>query len=491
MEVSITKMDVISNDTLKSLIAVELVTILDVREHYEYQKGHIPGSLWIPFSCLTDCAGFFAIDTPLIIICNTENRSAAACRFLESEGFTELAYAIPGMKYWDGELEVEQCPPLERGTSDKKGVYLDYAATTPVDPKVASAVWWWLAKEFGNPSSVHLHGRKGKEAISKSRQQVACIIGSRDDEIIFTSGGTEADNTALWGVLRASGRKRLITSAIEHSAILENIKPLKDAGFQVTVLPVDTYGMVSATELASALSNDVGLVSIMFANNEVGTIQPVQQLAELTHRFGAYFHTDAVQGVGVCPINVDELQIDVLSLSGHKFYGPKGVGALYLRQGTPFSPCLVGGGQESQKRAGTENVSGIVGLGVACHLAHQRLGEAQGIKRLRDYLEEGLKSMCDVIIYGHPTQRLPGNLCISIPNYSGHQAVLDLDLAGISCSSGSACHGGKPSHVLQAMGVSETKAKTAIRFSLGRKTTETEIESVVEELGRLFRKYIY
>ncbi len=484
-------MQVISNQKLKDLLAQDLVTILDVREHYEYQQGHIPESLWIPLNCITDCLDFFALDTPIVVICNTENRSAAACRFLAEAGFTHLSYAIPGMKHWDGNLVREDCPPLERGEIIKSQIYLDHAATTPVDPQVMSAMWWWLAQEFGNPSSTHLRGRKAKEALTKSRQQVACLLGSRENEIVFTSGGTEADSMALWGILGASSakRRRLITSAIEHSAILENIKPLKRAGYDVTVLSVNNEGRVSPSVVRDALDTDVALVSIMYANNEVGTIEPIVELAKLAHDYGAYFHCDAVQAGGVCPLNVDELGVDALSLSAHKFYGPKGVGALYIRQEVPFVPTLFGGGQEGGYRAGTENIPGIVGFGVACRLAIQRLSQVGVLTQLRDYFLSELANIPGVCIYGSVEHRLPNNCYIGIPHGTGFQAVLDLDMAGIACSSGSACHGSRPSHVLQAMGVSMQAAEQGLRFSLGWKTTQTQVDQTLYELKRLLKKY--
>ncbi|NLM25868.1 MAG: aminotransferase class V-fold PLP-dependent enzyme [Firmicutes bacterium] len=480
-------MQIITNDELKYLLQITDLILLDVREHYEYEQGHIPGALWFPLNRIGELASFWSFDTKLVVICNTENRSAAACRYLKSHGFKNLFYVVPGMKAWDGPLTTAGCPMLTRGTNSIKQVYFDHAATTPVDPQVASAMWWYLTQEFGNPSSAYYYGRRSKEALFKARHQVAQLIGANEQEIIFTSGGTEADNTALWGILKAlpPERRVLITSAIEHAAILNNIPALEKAGYRVIVLPVTDTGLVEPEVLEQALSSKVGLVSIMYANNEVGTIQPIAELVKLAHQVGAYFHTDAVQAVGLCSIDVNQLQVDALSLSAHKIYGPKGVGALYLRDGTPYLPFIYGGAQENQRRAGTENVAGIVGLGVACQRICQQLKNVEYLKELRDYLEDSLKLLSGVTIHGHPTQRLPNNCCFSISDYSGQDLVLDLDVYGIACSSGSACQGKQPSHVLQAIHVPEKQIKQAIRISLGWSNTREEIDYFISVLKEL------
>lgn len=480
-------MQILTNQELKEMLKTSDLTLLDVREQYEYEQGHIPGALWLPLNRIGELLSFWSYDTRIAVICNTENRSAAACRYLKSKGFMSLYYVIPGMQTWDGKLTTGGCPPLNQGTSVVKQVYFDHAATTPLHSKVASAMWWWLSQEFGNPSSAYLYGRRSKEALFKARHQVARLIGAQDEEIIFTSGGTESDNAALWGILRSlpSGRNKLVTSAIEHAAILRNIEPLNKAGFQVEVLPVDNYGRVKPEILLKSLDDQVGLVSIMYANNEVGTIQPIPDLVEIAHSKGALFHTDAVQAVGLCPIDVTSLGVDALSLSAHKIYGAKGVGALYIRQGTPFSPYILGGEQEYGLRGGTENTAGIVGLGVACQTTCEKLKNVNYLRDLRDYLETKLLTIDGTTIYGDPNARLVNNCCFSIRHYTGKNLILDLDLKGIACSSGSACQGKNPSHVLQAMGVPLDQVKQAIRVSLGWGNTKEEVDyfiSVLQEL---------
>lgn len=370
---------------------------------------------------------------------------------------------------------------------ESEKVYLDHAAATPVDPQVVSVMCHWLTDGYGNPSSSHSLGRLSRNAIQRARHQVAELIGALDSEIIFTSSGTESDNMALCGVLAAApkSRKRLITSAIEHSAILSNINRLESAGYKVTLLPVDNLGRVACKDLEQALDNDVSLVSIMYANNEVGTIQDIKRHVDIVKPYKALFHTDAVQAVGLLPIDVNELGVDLLSLSAHKIYGPKGMGALYIRQGVLIKPLLVGGGQEFNLRAGTENVPAIVGLGEAAELARQRLKYVDRLKKLRDYLQQELNRIPGIIFYGDPDNKLPNHCCFSISGYKGANLVAALDLIGFYCSSGSACHGLKPSHVLQAMGVAQDHYNQAIRVTLGWSNTIEQIQrfsAVIQDL---------
>lgn len=365
-------------------------------------------------------------------------------------------------------------------------VYLDHAATTPVHPEVAEAMARCLAETFGNPSSIHGFGREARKAVEQAREQVAALIGARSQEIVFTSGGTEADNLAILGAARARRDRgsHLITSAVEHHAVLHACDHLaKREGFRVTVLPVDRAGRVDPDDLRRAMTPETVLVSIMLANNEVGTIQPVRELAAVAREGGALFHTDAVQGAGQIPVNVDELGVDLLSLSAHKFYGPKGVGALYVRRGTRLAPLMHGGGQERRLRPGTQNVPGIVGLGRAAELAGREMEErVRHAQRLRDRLQAGLlERIPDVAVNGHPERRLPGILNVSIRGLEGESILLNLDLKGIAASSGSACAAGstEPSHVLRAMGLEPALLHGALRFGFGRGNTEEDVDRVL------------
>lgn len=482
-----TNMEVITNEQLHEKIASGSAIIVDVREKYEFEWGHIPGAVWVPLSDIETVTAFWALDAPIVIICNSENRSQAACRFLEREGFINVSYAVPGMQRWEGELVRSDCPEIERGRLCEGLVYLDHAATTPTAPEVASAVWWWLTQGYGNPSSTHLLGRISRDLLNRVRHQVASLIGAEDHEIIFTSGGTESNNMALWGALQAAPpeRRRLITSAIEHPSILSNIEYLQKLGYQVTKLPVDDLGRVSYHELVQALDHDTALVSIMYANNEVGTIQDIKRFAAVCKQFGALFHTDAVQAVGVCPLNVNDLGVDLLSISAHKIYGPKGVGALYIRSGTKIEPLLKGGGQEFALRSGTENIPGIVGFGAASALACRRLNQVTQLEGLRNELQSQLESVPGIRFYGDPSSRLPHILCFSVEGYLGSNLVLDLDLKGFCCSSGSACKGQKPSHVLAAMGVPLKQARQAVRVSLGWGNTQEQINAFADVIRDL------
>ncbi len=373
-------------------------------------------------------------------------------------------------------------------------VYLDYAATTPTHPEVVKAMLPYFTESFGNPASIYGCGQDAKEAVEAARASIAALIGSREDEIVFTSGGTEADNAALKGVAYASNKKgsHIITSAIEHHAILETGHFLQTQGFEVTFLPVDGYGMVDPDDVRRAITDKTVLVSIMHANNEIGTIQPIAEIARITREAGVYLHTDAVQTTGHVPFSVDELGVDMLSLSAHKFYGPKGVGVCYVRQGTKLVSFMHGGEQEFGRRASTHNVPGIVGLGKASQIARQEIDEeAARVTRLRDKLIHGLLADIDhARLNGHPQIRLPNNVNLSIAYAEGESMCLQLDREGICCSTGSACSSTEetPSHVLLALGLSPLEAHCSLRFSLGKWTTEEEIDHVLEVLPRIVAK---
>ncbi|MDD4179834.1 MAG: cysteine desulfurase NifS, partial [Candidatus Margulisbacteria bacterium] len=357
-------------------------------------------------------------------------------------------------------------------------IYLDYAATTPTDEEVTAAMQPYFSEKYGNPSSIHSFGQETKTAIEKAREQVVRLLGCSVDELVFTSGGTEADNFALEGVAFANQDKgnHIITSAIEHHAVLECCEFLKKRGFEITVLPVNEFGVVSSESVAKAITPKTILVSIMHANNEIGTIEPIAEIAKVIKGArdkgqGAgkiYFHTDAVQTVGHIPVNVDELGVDLLSISAHKLYGPKGVGALYIRKGTRITPFLHGGAQEHHRRASTENVPGIVGFGMAAELAKQNLAaETKRTLPLRDKLIKGLLAKIpDVRLNGHPTERLPNNVNVSVQYIEGESMLLNLDMMGIAASSGSACTSGSldPSHVLLAIGLPHEIAHGSLRF---------------------------
>jgi len=376
----------------------------------------------------------------------------------------------------------------------KAMIYLDYAATTPVAPEVIQSMLPYLGKHFGNPSSIHAVGREARAALDEARDRVAAAIHADYSEIYFTSGGTEADNLALMGVMHAAppGRNHLIVSAAEHHAVLHAAKFLQKQGFRVTFLPVDSEGRVAPDVLAEAITDQTALVSILHGNNEIGTIQDIPRLARVAHARGALFHTDAVQTFGLCPIHVHGLECDLLSLSAHKIYGPKGVGALYVKAGIKVAPILFGGTQERERRPGTENVPGIVGFGRAAQMAEEnREALAQRLTRLRDVFIEGLLAeIPDIRLNGPRVGRLPNNVNISIAGVDGAAVLVSLDRAGIAASSGSACSSGsiEPSHVLKAIGLPDELAASGIRFSLGRDTTEAEIGEAVETLAQVVRR---
>lgn len=373
-------------------------------------------------------------------------------------------------------------------------VYLDHAATTAVHPEVLQTMLPYLQDQFGNPSSIYSWGREAKAAIENARAQVAALINADPSEIIFTGSGTEADNFALSGVTDALDQRgaHIITSKIEHHAILHTAEALERKGYKVTYLPVNTEGLVNPEILKEAFTEGTVLVSIMFANNEIGTIEPIAELAQITKEHGALFHTDAVQAVGNLPIDVKQLDIDLLSLSGHKIYGPKGVGALYVRRGTRIKPLLHGGAQERKLRAGTENVPGIVGLGKAAELARLELAERQThLTELREYLIDGVLSSIDhVRLNGHRSLRLPGNTNFSFEYIEGESLLLSLDLAGIAASSGSACTSGslEPSHVLMAIGLPHEVAHGSLRLTIGRENTKEDIDYLLSVLPNMVKR---
>jgi len=373
-------------------------------------------------------------------------------------------------------------------------IYLDHAATTPTRPEVVKAMLPYFADDFGNPSSIYSYGQEAKGAVEEARSKAAELIGARSEEIVFTSGGTEADNFALKGVAYANEHKRnhIITTSIEHHAVLEVCKFLERRGFTITYLPVDEYGLVEPQDVKKAITDKTVLISVIHANNEVGTIEPISEIGKIAREAGVYFHTDAVQTVGHIPVNVNELKVDLLAISGHKFYGPKGVGALYVRKGTRLFPLIHGGEQEKRRRAGTENVPAIVGLGKAVELAGQEIGkEAERLSYLRDKLIKGLVDKIDHIrLNGHPRKRLPNNVNVSIDFVEGESMLLNLDLEGICASTGSACSSAslEPSHVLLALGLPPEQAHGSLRFTLGRENTETDVEKVLEVLPGIVAK---
>lgn len=375
-----------------------------------------------------------------------------------------------------------------------KKIYLDHAATTSTDPAVLEAMIPWFRDRFGNPSSPHTFGREGRAAVETAREKVAALLGAGPMEVVFTSGGTESDTMALWGVARALRDRgnHIVVSSVEHHAVLEPCRELAGEGFEITQLPVDANGMVDPDDAARALTHRTILVSVMHANNEIGTIQPVAEIARLAHAKGIYVHTDAVQTFGHVPFTVDEIEADLLSLSAHKLYGPKGVGALFIRKGIRIAPLLRGGGQERGRRASTENVPGIVGLGRAAEVARENMaGEAAELARLRERLIEGIRERIEGLRFnGHPERRLPGNVSVSFEGVEAEPLLLTLDLMGIACSGGSACSSTsvEVSHVLSAIGREAGMARGTIRFSLGRETSEEDIDRVLEVLPPVVKR---
>lgn len=373
-------------------------------------------------------------------------------------------------------------------------VYMDNAATTALSSEVLNAMMPYLTDIYGNASSVHSFGQDAKKGVDKAREQVARAINAAFDEIIFTGSGTEADNIAIKGAAFKNEKKgkHIITTTVEHHAVLHTCEELARKGFDITYLPVDEYGMITPKQVEDALRDDTILVTVMFANNEVGSIMPIEEIGRICHDRKILFHTDAVQAVTHVPIDVKEMHIDMLSLSAHKFHGPKGVGALYVRKGVAITPVIVGGAHERGRRAGTENVAGIVGLGAAIELAMSNMDrDMVRIKGMRDRLiAEIPKRIDEVKLNGHPTKRLPGNVNFSIKYIEGEAILLMLDINGIAASSGSACTSGSldPSHVLLALGIPHEIAHGSLRLTLSGMTTDEEVDYVLDTLPRIVSK---
>lgn len=375
-----------------------------------------------------------------------------------------------------------------------KRIYVDNAATTKVASEVIDAMLPYFAENFGNPSSIYTEGRAAKTAIEKARLQVATAIGADPKEIYFTGSGSEADNWAIRSTATALKNKgnHIITSSVEHHAVLHTCLDLEKQGFEVTYLPVDEYGMVSPDDVKSAIKDTTIMISIMFANNEIGTIMPIAEIGKIAKEAGVIFHTDAVQAVGMVPIDLREMNIDMLSLTGHKFHGPKGCGALYVRKGVKLTSFITGGAQERMRRAGTENVPGIVGLGKAIELATANIEEKQAkLSRLRDYyIKKVLETVPHSRLNGHPTERLAGNANISFEFIEGEGLLLSLDMKGISASSGSACTSGSldPSHVLLAIGLKHEQAHGSLRVSFGEDNTIEEIDYMTDTIAEIVER---
>ena len=384
--------------------------------------------------------------------------------------------------------------------SSKGIIYLDHAGTTPLDPRVLQEMLPYFSERFGNPSSVHTIGQEAKRALDESREKVARVLGCRISEVVFTSGGTESDSAAIRGAVTALQEtgNHIITSSVEHHAVLHTCQYLENMGFEVTYLPVDRYGLVDLNDVAHAITERTILVSIMYANNEIGTIEPIQEIASLVKDRARSMertivvHTDAVQAAGYLDLNIRSLGVDMLSLSGHKFHGPKGVGVLCVRRGTPFLPQQLGGGQERERRSGTENIPGIVGMAMALEIADsERDHVSQHCRMLRDKLVDGISEQVpDASLNGHPTQRLPNNVNFSFEQVEGEPILLGLDMAGIAASSGSACSSGslEPSHVLLALGQSAELARGSLRLTLGKDNTEEDVDYLFTVLVDLVGK---
>ncbi|MFA5065165.1 MAG: cysteine desulfurase NifS [Dehalococcoidia bacterium] len=375
-----------------------------------------------------------------------------------------------------------------------KHIYMDYAATTPMLPEVAETMQPYFSRRFGNPSSIHSMGQEARDAVDQARTKVAALIACRPEEVVFTGGGTEADNHAIKGVCLANRERgnHIITTSIEHHAVLNTCDYMKNLGFDVTVVPVDKCGMVEPENIKKSITQKTLLVSVMHANNEVGAIQPIEEISRITRQAGVYFHVDAVQTAGHLPIDVDRLGIDLLSVSAHKLYGPKGVGMLYVREGTRIAPLLHGGEQENERRAGTENVPGIAGFGKAAEIAIAGMGEEAGrLVKCRDRLIDSVMGrVADVYLNGHRTSRLPNNTNFSFDFIEGESILMYLDAEGICASTGSACSSSssEPSHVLMALGIPVERARGSVRFTLGKWTSEEDIDKVVEALPRIVEK---
>ena len=375
-----------------------------------------------------------------------------------------------------------------------KRIYLDHAATTPVDPRVLEEMLPYFTEKYGNPSSVYQEGREARRAVEAARLQIAQAINADPQEIYFTAGGSESDNWAIKGIaLKNKARgNHIITTEIEHHAVLHTCEYLEKQGFEVTYLPVDEQGMISLEDLKKVIKDETILVSIMFANNEIGTIEPIKEIGEIVKAKGILFHTDAVQAFGNIPVDVKDLNVDLLSLSSHKVYGPKGIGALYIRKGVPIESLVHGGAQERRRRAGTENTASIVGFGKAAELASQELDQnITHMKTLRDALIDGvMEKIPQVRLNGHPTERLPGNANFCFDYIEGESILLSLDLIGVAGSSGSACTSGSldPSHVLLAIGLPAGIAHGSLRLTIGKSTTMEDIDYVVDHLTEIIER---
>ena len=376
-----------------------------------------------------------------------------------------------------------------------KRIYMDHAATTSMDVEVVKAMEPYFTLKYGNPNSIHSFGQEAREAVEEARGKIAYLICANPAEIIFTAGGTEADNYAIKGIAWANQKKgnHIITSKIEHHAVLHSCQFLEKQGFKVTYLPVDKYGLIDLEDVKKAITDKTILVTIMHANNEIGTIEPIKEIGKVVKDAGVYFHIDSVQTTGHIPIDVNDLGVDMLSMSGHKFYGPNGVGVLYLRKETKIINLIDGGAQEKNRRAGTENVAGIVGLGKAAELAEKRLAEGteDRVVKLRDKLIKGIMNKIEnVRLNGHPTNRLPGNANLCFEFIEGESMLLSLDMEGVAASSGSACTSGslKASHVLLAIGLPPEIAHGSLRLTLGKDNTEEEIDYVIDILPGIIEK---
>jgi cysteine desulfurase len=375
-----------------------------------------------------------------------------------------------------------------------KPIYFDYAATTPCDPEVVAAMLPYFSDRFGNPSSMHAFGQETKGAVEEARERIAAFLGAAPGEIVFTSGGTESNNMAVKGAAYARRNKgnHIITSPIEHHAVLEPCHFLEKDGFEITILPVDGDGRVDPDDVRRAITDKTILISIMHANNEIGTVQPIAEIGRIAKERGIYFHTDAVQTLGHLPFTVADLQVDLLSASAHKLYGPKGVGLLYVRKGTRLTPFMHGGEQENRRRASTHNVPGIVGFGKAVEMAQGSVEkEVRDLTAFRDKLIRGFQEEMDQVkLNGHPTQRLPNNVNISVAHVEGEGMLLSLDMMGIACSTGSACSSSslEPSHVLMAIGLPHELAHGSLRFTMGRPTTVADVDRLLEVLPPVVAK---
>ncbi len=371
-------------------------------------------------------------------------------------------------------------------------VYMDHSATTSVDHAVVEAMLPYFSEKFGNPSSLYTIGRQARRAIEESRQKVADLIGAKKEEIIFTGSGTESDNLAIKGIAYKNRKKgdHIITSSIEHHAVLHTCKYLETQGFKVTYMPVDKDGLVNPEDVEKAITPGTILITLMHANNEIGTIQPIGEIGKIAKEKNIPFHTDAVQTTGKIPVNVDALGVSLLSMSAHKIYGPKGVGALYLRKGTLVEPQLHGGGHERNLRSSTENVSGIVGFGKACELAKERLPEEEKLAGLRDRLIKGILEIKDSYLNGHPVKRLPNNANVRFSFIEGESMILNLDMKGVAASTGSACSSTslEPSHVLMAIGLKPEEAHGSLRLTIGRGNTQEDVDYVISVLPEIVNK---